>query len=274
MNSRGRGILSPTPKDPNAANAKPGATSSAWADFMKEEGVDLYGAKQQDDNPDSAAATAGSSNATSDNPDHDKKKKAAATTTKKKSSNKRKSYNLQVLESSAAEPASKKAKTAATAGGALVQSATLVVTVVGRKALSKENPSYQIQTPTRILPGIGITKVFTSCNACHSIALDVSGQAYGWGRNDSGQLTKDLGANVATPTLLEGLADQTIVSAAVGKFHTLVLTNEGTVLAVGSNKVGQCGIKSSTESLNQFKPCVFPPNVKIAQVGTCVPYKL
>jgi len=46
----------------------------------------------------------------------------------------------------------------------------------------------------------------------------------------------------------------TIVSAAVGKSHTLVLTNEGSVLAVGYNKMGQCGLKSSIETIKEFNP--------------------
>jgi alpha-tubulin suppressor-like RCC1 family protein len=81
-------------------------------------------------------------------------------------------------------------------------------------------------------------------------------------------LSNALPANVATPTLIEGLTDFTIVAAALGKGHTLVLTNAGTVMAVGSNKVGQCGINSTTDSVSQFKPCVFPADVKIAQVST------
>lgn len=254
MNSRGRGIFSPTKG--SDSNAKPGATSSAWADFMKEEGVDLYGA---------GSSSASKSASAGDSKKEEAPQKKAA---KKKSSGKRKTYNLEPLEE-LYQPATKKAKISNAAGGALLQSGTLDVTVVGRKGLSKETPSYQLQVPTRILPGIGITKVFASCNACHSIALDVSGQAYGWGRNDQGQLTSAMAANVAVPTLLEGLADHTIVSAALGKSHTLVLTNEGTVFAVGWNKMGQCGLKSSVEHIKEFKPCVFRPDIKIAQVRCC-----
>jgi len=268
MNSRGRGILSPGAKDPSANK---GTTSSAWANFMAEEGVDLYGSAAGTgtgtaNDADQSNTTTAANNNDDDNNGNINIKKRAAT---KKKSGKHKSYNLQILEDVfSGEPATKKAKKGDnnTGAGVLLQSGTLDVTVVGRKGLSKENPSYQIQTPTRILPGVGITKVFTHCSACHSIALDTSGQVYGWGRNDLGQLTKDMPANVAVPTLLEGLSDYTIVSAAVGKGHTLLLTNEGQVLAVGNNKEGQCGIKSSTESVNQFKLCVFPPNVKIAQV--------
>ncbi len=254
MNSRGRGIFSPS-KDADS-NAKPGATSSAWADFMKEEGVDLYGAGSSNANKSTSADS-------NKKDDEDAKKKKAST---KKKSGKRKSYNLERLEEVVQEPATKKAKKAKDAGGYLVQTGTLDVTVVGRKGISKEVPSYQLQVPTRILPGIGITRVFTSCNACHSIALDASGQAYGWGRNDQSQLTSSLAANVAVPTLIEGLSKYTIVSAALGKQHTLVLTSEGTVLAVGFNKMGQCGLKSSAETVKEFKECIFPAETKIAQV--------
>lgn len=256
MNSRGRGILSPNPKD--NANAKPGATSSAWADFMKEEGVDLsFSANQGSSSGAAAAATTAASKP-------EAKKKSGSNSPRK--SGKAKTYNLESLEVHDG-PLAKKKKVEQ--GGVLLQTGTLDVTVVGRKGMSKENPPYQLLVPTKILPGIAVTKVFTSCNACHSIALDESGQAYGWGRNDAGQLTKDLPANVATPTLLEGLANKTIVQAALGKSHTLVLTKEGAVFSVGYNKMGQCGIKSSVDTVAQFKPCVFaaPGDIKIAQVS-------
>lgn len=269
MNSRGRGIQSPNPKDPNGADSKPGATSSAWADFMKEEGVDLAAAASAPAATATASAPAAATTALASN---DNEKKKAATKKKSSGGSKRKSYNLQPLEDITCQPsASKKAKLSGGGGGALLQSGTLDVSAIGRKGLSKELPTYQLMCPTRILPGVGITKVFTSCNACHYIALDVSGQVYGWGRNDAGQLTKDMAANVAVPTLLSsessGLADVTIISAAVGKTHSLVLTDDGKVFAVGSNKMGQCGIKSATENVTQFKPCVFAPNVKIAQIA-------
>lgn len=250
MNSRGRGILSPNPKD--NANARPGATSSAWADFMTEAGVDIKFSANQGPVKASVAE---------ENTDATKKKKGIPP----KKSSRRKAYNLEFLAVQQG-PLAKKKKISEE--GVLLQTGTLDVTVVGRKGMSKDNPPYQLQVPTKILPGVAITKVFTSSNACHSIALDASGQAYGWGRNDAGQLTKDLPSNVATPTLLEGLTDRTIISAACGKSHTLVLTNDGQVLSVGYNKMGQCGIKSSTETVSQFKACIFAAaaDIKIAQV--------
>eukprot|EP00797_Seminavis_robusta_P011653 Sro188_g081280.2 (616) ;mRNA; f:74842-77090 len=252
--------LSEGAEKPLPASSVEGATSSAWADFMKEEGVDLYGrssSKDKDNNNDTTKSD--------DEPKQPQPQRKDAST--KKKSGKRKAYNLDAL----AHPkfSSKKAKLAAAEkGGVLVQSGTLDVTVIGRKGInSKETPSYQISVPTRILPGIKITKVFTSSNACHSIAICSQGHAYGWGRNDQGQLTSTLPANVACPTLIESLADYTIVAAACGKSHTLVLTNAGTVMAVGANKVGQCGVKSTTDSVGQFKACVFPGEIKIAQIA-------
>jgi len=211
-----------------------------------------------------AAAAAPSS---SSQVEEDEKKKRKAGSPKKKGSGKRKVYNLEALVKTLDEPATKKAKldSSSAGGGALLQTGTLDVTVVGRKGLSKETPSYQLMVPTQILPGVGIAKVFTGCNAVHSIALDVAGKVYGWGRNDSHQLGS-LPSNVAVPTPMDGLDDYNIISAAMGKSHTLFLTDEGKVLAVGSNKVGQCGIKSTTDMVSSIKPCIFPPDVKIVQV--------
>ena len=95
------------------------------------------------------------------------------------------------------ERPTKKAKKS-TPGGILVQAGTLDSAVVGRTKL-KDVAAYHLLTPTRIFNSVPIARVFTSCNAAHSIAIATDGTAYGWGRNEAGQLSHDLPDDIVLP---------------------------------------------------------------------------
>ena len=120
--------------------------------------------------------------------------------------------------------------------------------------------SFDLKVPSILLPRLKVTKVISSCNAAHALAIDTSGKVYGWGRNETAQLGIGVGSYVGRPFLLEGL-DQTIVGGAVGKSHSIVLTQNQELWAVGSNKVGQCGIKSSMDPVPNFRKCTLDGNV-------------
>jgi hypothetical protein len=166
---------------------------------------------------------------------------------------------------------SKRTKTSPTAG-TLVQTGTLDATVVGRGTI-KSNGGPHLFVPTVILPSVKISRVFTNCNAVHSVALDANGVPYGWGRNEAGQLGSHLPSNVVLPTrLLEGgdgplaAAPVALRAAALGKSHTLLLAVDGNVWAVGSNKVGQCGIQKAGDHVPNFRQCTLPVGTTISQV--------
>lgn len=220
MKARGRGLG----KQQDEAAAAP-AVSTAWADFMKEEGVET-----------------------------ETKESSTSTTTKR-------TYELHF----ASPNKNKKAKRT---GGILLQAGTLDSKIVGRSKL-KAGADYHLPIPTAILsPKIAIAKVVTSCTAAHSIAIDVNGVCYAWGRNESSQLGSGLPENVALPTKLDGIGDGTgskVVDAAVGKGHSIFLLQNGELWAVGANKAGQCGVRNSTDVPN-FRKCVLPEDVEIVQV--------
>lgn len=66
------------------------------------------------------------------------------------------------------------------------------------------------------------------------------------GRNNAYQLGHSDMDTVNLPTAVSGLEGFNIVDAAVGRNHTLFLTDKGHVYAVGNNKSGQCGVGKST----------------------------
>ncbi|KAL4717471.1 hypothetical protein ACJJTC_000620 [Scirpophaga incertulas] len=91
--------------------------------------------------------------------------------------------------------------------------------------------------------------IVSSCSAGHSVLISENGEAYTFGRNTCGQLgfgdtkTRDIPEPVSA---LQGL---NIIHAAVGRHHTLFVTDTGTVYACGDNKSGQCGVGNNTPQL-------------------------
>ena len=166
--------------------------------------------------------------------------------------------------SSRSKPPKPKKSKSITKSGVLVQAGTLDSTCVGRTKRTMDQ-AYDLAIPSILLPTILFTKVFTSCNACHMMAVDTLGNAYGWGRNELKQLSDALPTVVAGPTLLEGISE--VVDAAMGKSHTIALDSSHTLYAVGSNKVGQCGVKTSIETIPHWRKCIVPAGVKPMQVS-------
>lgn len=161
MQSEGRGLAAES-SGGSAPFASP-KTSSAWADFLQEEGG-------------SAVAAATSSKSSKDNDDDDKAPpaKKLKMETPLSSSSKKVDYDLSALSSSSTDKDSY---------GSLVQSGTMDSTLVGRKNLKATDKAvYHLAVPTVLMPKIAITQVCASCNSAHAIAIDKSNQAYGWGR--------------------------------------------------------------------------------------------
>lgn len=49
---------------------------------------------------------------------------------------------------------------------------------------------------------------------------------------------------------MDTMSEFTVVGAAVGRNHTLLLTDRGSVFACGDNKSGQCGVGNNTAVLH------------------------
>ena len=167
MQSEGRGLAGASDSnndngDAVAPFASP-KTSSAWADFLQEEG----GATAAAD-----ASTSTDSAAKSNEPPNKKLKMEEESSL----SGGKVEYELSTLSTE------KKGESY----GSLVQCGTLDSTLIGRKNLkSTDKAVYHLAVPTVLMPLVAITKVCTSCNAAHAIAIDKSNQAYGWGRVSS-----------------------------------------------------------------------------------------
>ena len=87
-----------------------------------------------------------------------------------------------------------------------------------------------------------------SAGARHSLAIAASGTAYGWGRNDWGELGDNTTSSRSSPvTVVGGITNWTQVSASLtrGSFatgsHSLGLTSAGVIYSWGSNNYGLLG---------------------------------
>jgi alpha-tubulin suppressor-like RCC1 family protein len=249
MNARGQGLAMSRSRRSanNAAEEVPKDSSSAWADFMKEEGVLADDAAVKP-----VIATALDRKRAQDSNDKDSKKTKADSTVIDDDETK----DLLVQHH-----------------GLLLQTGSLDTLAVGRsKGSIKNPPSYNLFSPTKILPKVIVRSVHTGSNSCHSIAISSTGVVYGWGRNECHQLASNLLDDVPLPTVLELPKHSSVVSAATGKSHTLFLYADGSVYACGLNKVGQCGVKANLENIGSYRKCVFqeqgePFEAEIKQVS-------
>ncbi|GAA5835305.1 hypothetical protein JCM11251_006676 [Rhodosporidiobolus azoricus] len=149
----------------------------------------------------------------------------------------------------------------------------------GKSLANPDRPDLASAHVIRETANIKFKRVFTSHSGCHAVAITLDEQAYLLGRNEHHQLTHPLPATCTTvhltpaglpsdtpaagvPFALRSLPDsnvpkelkkQRIVSAAVGRGHTVLVTKKGEVWTAGWNVVGQCGHPESTEHISSFK---------------------
>ena len=93
----------------------------------------------------------------------------------------------------------------------------------------------QCLVPTRVTGG-GIEDtvvVQVAAGAHHTLALTASNELYAWGRGSSGQLGHGEKEHLAVPRVVDGIG--AVAGMAGGGGHSLVITEEGRVLAFGCN---------------------------------------
>ncbi|KAH9520637.1 RCC1 and BTB domain-containing protein 1 [Dermatophagoides farinae] len=112
----------------------------------------------------------------------------------------------------------------------------------------------------------GVDFVDIACGGWHSAAVNLKGELFVWGWNQTGQCGHDdLKTNVLSPTKLN--TNILIQSVRCGQNHTLMLTYDGKVWAMGNNQQGQCGVNITSDSINFTKPVLVPLDEPIGQIG-------
>lgn len=234
---------------PSLASA-PAATSSAWADFMSDE-MDSSTPKK-DESPSSKATADSDPSKSEDGSSRGRKKgdKSAKSKDEKGLPN----YKLPLKP----VPLVKNCL--------LAQTGTLDSNIVGRGSMNlkvRNVPNIDLCEPTllfpkSLFPKVKIGSIAASPSSCHTIAIDTQGGVYAWGRNEDGQL--GLGPDmpsICVPRKVTIPGKEKMQCAAVGKHHSILISQDGGVWGCGSNKLGQLGINSSVDSCNTFRRSMF-----------------
>jgi uncharacterized repeat protein (TIGR02543 family) len=86
----------------------------------------------------------------------------------------------------------------------------------------------------------------------HTLALTNTGQLFGWGNNQFGQLTFDTKDDVLSPQLINinYLLEETeiIIDVEASSFSSYVITNKGNIYSWGKNNFGQLGIGNTNDT--------------------------
>ncbi|EZA47730.1 X-linked retinitis pigmentosa GTPase regulator-like protein [Ooceraea biroi] len=85
-----------------------------------------------------------------------------------------------------------------------------------------------------------------SCGHCHTLAVTNNG-IYAWGASQFGQLGLGKVSQCSTPELVTSLAQESIVEAVAGQYHSVALTADGRVFTWGWGVHGQLGHGNTDE---------------------------
>lgn len=116
-------------------------------------------------------------------------------------------------------------------------------------------------SPTRVAGLEGIRTI--GAGGQHAFAVDADGTVFAWGNNQDGQLGLGIDdANVLTPRRVTGLpATPRVRAIDGGRFHTVVLLDDGTVRTFGASNVGQAGSDSGADREATYRAPISPAGV-------------
>ncbi len=130
--------------------------------------------------------------------------------------------------------------------------------------------------PVQVMIDVGqpMTEVaYVSAGTKHSMIVKKNGTVWAVGYNGSGQLGDGTNNNTATPVQVMIDVDQPMTQAArvsVGTEHSMIIKQNGTLWAVGSNTYGQLGDGTTTRRLNPVRVREKPPEGGAAREMTGV----
>jgi alpha-tubulin suppressor-like RCC1 family protein len=107
-----------------------------------------------------------------------------------------------------------------------------------------------------------------ACSSRSSFALTESGALYAWGGNSDGELGLREDFSVLTPTRVAPPSTSPIVDIACGHYHTLLITEDGSLYACGVNGSGELGLGFEGKSDCGFQK-VNLSNVSQISCGSC-----
>ncbi|OAD60135.1 X-linked retinitis pigmentosa GTPase regulator like protein [Eufriesea mexicana] len=116
------------------------------------------------------------------------------------------------------------------------------------------------------IPFFGIMELevlSVSCGHCHTLAVTNNG-VYAWGSSQFGQLGLGKILQCPTPELITSLAQEVIIDAVTGQYHSVALTSDGRVFTWGWGVHGQLGHGSTDKRMT--------PTLVTSLLGTVIRY--
>lgn len=85
---------------------------------------------------------------------------------------------------------------------------------------------------------------------CHSFAVDVNDNVWGWGRNGNAETGAPITGGASFPTRIPSLSGIDVLEMAGGGNHSVAMTRWGSCFAWGRMDIGQLGVDFAADQLN------------------------
>lgn len=106
-----------------------------------------------------------------------------------------------------------------------------------------------------------------------ALAAPPAGSLVAWGSNNGGQLGNGTTTDAASPAPVSLASGASVTSAAAGSTHTLAITSAGSMLAWGTNSLGQLGNGTSTSTTTPV-PVTLPAGTSVTQASAGTSFSL
>ncbi|XP_076231996.1 RCC1 and BTB domain containing protein claret [Calliopsis andreniformis] len=105
---------------------------------------------------------------------------------------------------------------------------------------------YGTPQPISFFRSMELEVLSVSCGQCHTLAVTNNG-VYAWGSNQFGQLGLGKVLQCSSPELVASLAQEVIIDAVAGQYHSVALTADGRIFTWGWGVHGQLGHGNTEE---------------------------
>ena len=130
------------------------------------------------------------------------------------------------------------------------------------------NDTANRSTPVTTFAG-GTDWKSVSCGTEHTVAIDIEGTLWTWGRNTSGQLGVNDTTDRSTPvTTLSGVTPWRALSNIKNSEHTVAIKSDGTLWVWGKNTSGQLGVNDTTNRSTPVTTFAGGNDWKVATTGS------
>uniref|UniRef100_A0ABS3IUF0 InlB B-repeat-containing protein n=1 Tax=Bifidobacterium asteroides TaxID=1684 RepID=A0ABS3IUF0_9BIFI len=121
--------------------------------------------------------------------------------------------------------------------------------------LGRDTSSTPANRPGKVESPEGVTFIQASAGAYHTLALGSDGNVYTWGINNLDQLGRNFDSvPVDRPGKVDKPAGATFIQVGAGDYHSMALSNDGSIYTWGYNSYGQLGRDTAASRPGKVAP--------------------